>query len=339
MPLLSICIPHYNRIHTLRENLSMIFQATSDEFEVVVVDNCSPIDVHQELQDISDPRLRIITRDKPVSAGKNGVSSMAFARGKYSLLCLDKNYIIGHEIDGFIKQLKKYPELYGGYCKFYDTEKDALNSSKRNLKIYRNQAILKFCYRCSHPTGMFYLTKVIQKIYPMLRNREINNPFVCDILSAECAARGPMMLYDFPLWFAYKGLPEENAKSYTYSKINRNVYFLPQQRMKCFFEFCAHSKRLCVSDWVRNLVILHLYRATLVRVTLGYRDTITNKAVCSHYHAEFRKSVTNHELRQYIKQFNRLFLQSEIVRPKFNRYFLCGIANFMFICSKGKHLL
>ncbi len=336
---LSICIPHYNRIHTLRNNLSMIFQATSNEFEVVVVDNCSEIDIRQELQDIRDPRLRIVTRTEPVNAVKNLVNSIVFAKGKYSLLCIDKNYIVGNEIDHFIDFLKKYKDIFGGYCTFHRTEDEAVQCTKRKFKIYRKRALLNFGYRFHHPTGMFFLTKIIKDIYPTLRNREIKNPFACDILATECAAKGAMAIYDFPLWFAYRGLPEENAKSYTYSKINRNVYFLPQQRVKCFFEFCVHSQRLCVPDWVRNLVILRLYRAMLVQVTLGYRDTITNKAVCNHYHTEFRKSVTNHELWQYIKQFNRLFLQSEIVKPKFNRYFLCGIANFMFICSKGKHLL
>lgn len=339
MLLLSICIPYYNQIYTLRENLSMIFQSASDEFEVVVVDNCSTRDAREELAGIRDPRLRIIRRENAVSGPQNVSSCPLFANGKYSLLCLDKNYIRGEEIDRFIQTLKNHSDIYGGYCEFYLYEKDALQYSKRNFKIYRKWPLIKFCYRSGHPTGVFYLTRLIKKIYPTILDNERESAFNYDFLTAECAARGPMMVYDYPLWISYKGIEGEKHKSYSFSVRNKNLYILPEERMKCFFEFWTHLRRLPCSKIVRMAVLLRLYRAALLQVTIKYRSAITDVDISSHYHIAASKEVPNKELRHYWNQFNHRFLESDMISFKPSRYLLCVMANIIFILSKGKHLL
>lgn len=339
MLILSICIPYYNRIHALKENLAMIFQSSSNEFEVVVVDNSSPTDVRKELRDIRDSRLRIIRREEPVSPGENGVSSIIAAKGKYAFLCLDKNYIIGYEIDQFIDCLKKHPKLCGGYCRFRSTEEEAVQKSKRKFKIYGKRAPLKFCYGNHHPTGMFYRTEIIQHAYPGLLQREIENPYICDILAAECAVRGSMMEYDYPIWYSYKGLQEEQVKSYSYSFKAQNIWFTPENRIKSFKEFCSHLNRMPCSVWTKKEIILRLYLRTMKQITFEYREYITSEGICRHYYMECRKDVPKGELRGYVKQFNQEFLKSNIIASKLGRYLIYTAANFLFVLGKGKYLL
>lgn len=52
------------RYPVLRHTVECALQQDYPEFEVVVSDNCSPVSVHEALEGIDDPRLRICTNDE-----------------------------------------------------------------------------------------------------------------------------------------------------------------------------------------------------------------------------------------------------------------------------------
>lgn len=339
MLVLSICIPHYNQVESLKENLSMILQAKSNEFEVVVVDNGSAMDIHQELKDIQDPRVRIIQREEPVSGSRNTTECLLYAKGKYAFLCLDKNYVMGQNLDLFIDCLKKHPNLCGGYCRYRYREDDAVKDSKYRFKIYKKRAPLKFWYGPHHPTSLFYRTEIIKKAYPTMLDSEKEHPFSFDILAAECAVRGAMMDYDYPLWYSFKGIKGEEAKSYSYSPKQKNIWFTPENRIKSFNEYCNHLKRLPCSGWMKKAVILQLYVKTLKLATLDYKYFITDLKTCNHYRVQRREFVPKSELRGYVKKLNRSFLESDVIDSRLGRYIMYAAANLLFFRGKGRHLL
>lgn len=163
---LSICIPSYNRFHVLKRNiLSILTKTKSMDFEVVIIDNQSPKDVIQTL-DITDKRLRIIKRNVPVSGTENVNQCVLYARGKYALLCLDKDYIDGGYLDDFISCLKNHNDIKGGICPVFSKKNGHLLQKFTNRVIEKKTDLLiHFGYTKKHPSGNFYLTECVKRAY------------------------------------------------------------------------------------------------------------------------------------------------------------------------------
>lgn len=72
-PAVSIVIPTYNRAHCLPRSLESVLRQTFDDFEVIVVDDCSTDSTQDYLKTINDPRLRVLRHDqnKGGSAARN----------------------------------------------------------------------------------------------------------------------------------------------------------------------------------------------------------------------------------------------------------------------------
>lgn len=334
MIILSICIPFYNRYDTLAENLKLILMSKSKEFEVVIVDNCSVEDIEQHIM-ITDSRIRIVKRNKAVSGPKNLITCLKYAKGKYALLCLDKNYIWGENLEDFINCLKRHAEICGGICSFYNTLMHAKEKSKQKISPYKFYPMSKVAYLSRHPTGYFYLSSIVQSSSIYGSETFTENAFGVDCLLAECAAKGAMIKWNAPLVFGSCGLTGESIKSYTYSAKNQNLYFFPGNGIKQFFLYCRHLNSLEVSRYLYLKTLLHLYRLTLCHITIDYRDFITNPSACYHYHIEPRQ-VTRKQLISFVKRFNYLFLHSEIIKNKMLKYIVVVIVNIGFFSSKWK---
>ncbi|HUO20945.1 MAG TPA: glycosyltransferase family 2 protein [Caulobacteraceae bacterium] len=60
-PLVSVVIPHYNRVAVLGETLRTVLAQTYPHWEVVIVDDCSPQDPREALAEfLADPRIRLV---------------------------------------------------------------------------------------------------------------------------------------------------------------------------------------------------------------------------------------------------------------------------------------
>lgn len=332
---LSICIPSYNRFDSLRKNLDLILKSTSKDFEVVIVDNGSEKDIMQELKS-QDPRVRIIKRDKVVSGPRNINECITFAQGKYALLCIDKNYVLGKSLNKFISFLNENPDLAGGICSYYMTEKEAYQKSKCVAKKYKESPIAKFGYLSKHPTGNFYLTECVKNEWKSSLELEKENTFGYDLLLSACALYGSMVKYDFPLLFSEAGILEERKKSYTFSGKTQNLYFLPENVIQQFFLYCQHLKRHPCNGIVYVRLILHLYRLTLCHVSIDYRDFITNPNACTHYHIRPVESIKKADLLNYCRKLNISFWQSNAVESKLCKIFVIVITNIGFFIDKWK---
>lgn len=282
MLILSICIPSYNRFNVLENTLKSIFKSKSEEFEVVVVDNGSTEEITERIK-ISDPRLRIIKRNEPVTGIRNINECLKFARGKYAFLCLDKDRVIGENLSNFIKALKAYPNIFGGYCVY-----NKRNSSD-NIYICRNKILKNFGYLRKHPTGDFYRTECIIDMLNNMTEAELECTWGTDLLLAGCAAQGIMMKYDYPLVYDAEGTDGfiKNL-SYSYSEKLDNLYFSPKMIIGDFHIFLNHLKKLPVSTKIKQQMFFHLYRRTMSNITIDYRQEMANKNVCTHYHTVTR---------------------------------------------------
>lgn len=335
MLVLSICIPYYNRYESLRTNLRSILRAQSDEFEVLIIDNGSTEDIRKKLR-ICDPRIRIIRRDPVVSGPRNINESVTLGRGKYSLLCIDKNYILGEYLDSFCAFLKDNPQIYGGICSYYMTKEEALHKAAHKVKLYKNAPVIKFGYLSKHPTGNFYLTQCAKKAFDHFSEEEKENTFGYDLLLSECAFHGEMIKYDFPLMFSQQGLESERARSFSFSEEKGNLYFLPLNAIHQFNVYLNHLEKQKCMYITRLRVMMHLYRLTLCHVSIDYRDFIIDPGACAHYHVHCRTNVGKKELIANCCRLNRFFLKSNFMKHKVLRFAISFIVNLGFFIDKWR---
>lgn len=302
MLLLSICIPSYNRFGALQQNLKNILQSKSEQFEVVIVDNCSPEDIYKQL-DVLDPRIRIIRRRKTIYGPKNIGSCLKFARGKYALLCLDKDQVNEKYLDDFIEWLRRNPDICGGYGQI-----DVGIPLKKGIsRIWYHDALAEFGYLSKHPSGNFFRMDCISKYYQMPDNSIWGNSFFHDILLAECASQGAMLLYNNPLIVAEKRIKTVHFKSLSYSPQKRSFYLLPQQRGVQFEIYCKHIDSLQNSIEEKRKVLFRLYQRTIFWVTIDYRRCMSDSVICAHYHMK-QRNITFIEMVKYWSEFNYTFL-------------------------------
>ena len=90
VPKVSVCIPAYNAADYIGEAISSVLRQTFENFELIVLDDCSTDDTAAVIAKFSDPRLRFIQQDVNLGAKGNWNSALSEARGEYiKILCSD----------------------------------------------------------------------------------------------------------------------------------------------------------------------------------------------------------------------------------------------------------
>ena len=273
--LLSICIPSYNRFEKLNETISNILQAESDDFEVVIIDNCSPRDINEYIS-YEDKRLRIVKREKSVYGVKNVGDSVLFGKGKYSLLLLDKDNIVGSDLDDFIETLRNN-DVCGGYCE--------LNSNNNSIEIESDRTIEKFGFLSKHPSGDFYKMDILRGYIKEKDNELEKDPFPFDIYLAYCASKGKMMHYDKPVVCSALNDPnaEDSTGTLTFKKELGNIYYFPKNRNDQFAVYTKCLSEFDISKEIKLKVLFCVYKRTIKQVSIEYRMVMKNPVVCRHY--------------------------------------------------------
>ncbi len=83
MVAVSIIIPTYNRSNSIIDSVESVLRQTFDDFEVIVVDDCSSDNTVELLSKVADPRLRTIVHDRNKGAGAARNTGIRAATGKY----------------------------------------------------------------------------------------------------------------------------------------------------------------------------------------------------------------------------------------------------------------
>lgn len=89
-PSISVVIPVYNGMPYLSKCVDSVLSQLPDDGELVIRDNASTDGTSQWLQELSDPRIRILTAESTVPAAENWNLVLSEAKGKYvKLICAD----------------------------------------------------------------------------------------------------------------------------------------------------------------------------------------------------------------------------------------------------------
>lgn len=299
--LLSICIPSYNRFWSINRTLESIVKCKSDEFEVVILDNCSPMPIEESIS-VKDDRIHIFKRNAAVPGTNNIQDALLYGHGKYRMICLDKDMVLGEYLGDFLACLKAHPDLTGGFCK--------LNCKDLNMdnEYYSPKEMHEHVYRSSiaHPTGFFVRSDVISIEYERTKYDDrtspyFANPYLFVLLLARAYSSGMGLYYKKPLVNNESLQEAVNTKSFSYSKKNDSLYFFPDKRIKQMDINFMHLNTLTVSKDVYDKTVLAVCFRAINEATYVYRTLMNDGIICEHYCIE-KRYVNKSELEKYAQQ-------------------------------------
>lgn len=125
-PQVSIIIPTYNRSSFLRRAITSILNQTFDDFELIIVDDCSIDDTEQVVADMNDGRIRYMKLESNIGAAAARNIGIKSARGRYiSFLDSDDEYV-HNKLEIQVRELDKSSAdvgvIYCGYSIHYEPD-------------------------------------------------------------------------------------------------------------------------------------------------------------------------------------------------------------------------
>ncbi len=81
IPYFSVVVPAFNRAHTLARTLESVLDQSDQDFEIIVVDDCSDDDPKAVVDRIGDPRIRFARHAKRIGGGNARNTGIDMARG------------------------------------------------------------------------------------------------------------------------------------------------------------------------------------------------------------------------------------------------------------------
>ncbi|MBQ3835034.1 MAG: glycosyltransferase [Elusimicrobia bacterium] len=111
--LLSICIPTYNRVDTLKKTLPQILnfvEKSKYNINVVIGDNASNDGTENYIKSLNSKYIRYYKNNENISADDNFYKILKFSDGEYAFLLGDKHYILEENFNKILSVLeqKKY---------------------------------------------------------------------------------------------------------------------------------------------------------------------------------------------------------------------------------------
>lgn len=141
----SIVIPLYNKEPHIAETLESVFAQTYQQFEVVVVNDASTDRSREIVENFSDPRIRIIDRDKP-GAGGAAARNRGIKEAKYEHIAfLDADDVWKPEhLELMVALIKQFPDAgfyTGGWILDWDKIGQNKNVYSREYSPQKNHKI------------------------------------------------------------------------------------------------------------------------------------------------------------------------------------------------------
>ncbi len=112
-PTVSVIIPTYNRANLVSRAIKSVLNQTYQDFEIIVVDDCSEDNTEEIVKSFNDSRIRYIKhkKNKGGSAARN--TGIKRARGKYIAFLDDDDEWLPSKLEKQIMLFEKLSKHYG----------------------------------------------------------------------------------------------------------------------------------------------------------------------------------------------------------------------------------
>lgn len=110
-PLVSFCIPTYNRPEYLRRAIESCLAQTCQDFEIIITDNSTNDESAQIVAKINDPRIRYYSNNGNIGATPSHIRAVSMVRGKYVQFLMDDDLIKPKFLELMIDAFEKNPTV------------------------------------------------------------------------------------------------------------------------------------------------------------------------------------------------------------------------------------
>jgi glycosyltransferase involved in cell wall biosynthesis len=315
-PLISICIPTFNRSEKVYALVQKILAYKGTQIEVFVLDNCSTDDTAVLLSQINDKRFRFKVNEQNIGGPLNHLKIITLAKGKYAVFCLDKDGLKPEKIDDLIEHITAHEDVAYGYCNLY------IKSQAEDVVYEKGfHSVLNMAYLSQHPTGLFYKTdeysrlEVLKSIFAEKRKF----PFYPDVMNGEMAMHGRSLLINIPAFYTETKEECESTPSFTY--LANDAFFSPNKRIEEFDYYIEKAQKLGLGRGEQFNVIKTIYGRCLIASTIGFKKIMADKAICVHYGVNTR-SVGVFELIKSGLAFGMNFLRKKSELSFFKKLYI-----------------
>ena len=165
----SVIIPTYNRLELLKRAIDSVLNQTFQEFEIIVVDDCSSDDTWEWLKTQDNKKLSCY--QNKINSGESVSRNFGVSISKFDFVCFlddDDEWLDNHLLE-FNKILKLYPSInvaFSGYIKRYPNKEENANFS--NIDNNFNGILPNFFSNCYGdvimiPSGSVVLKEILKK--------------------------------------------------------------------------------------------------------------------------------------------------------------------------------
>ncbi|MBS7808573.1 glycosyltransferase family A protein [Variovorax sp. PCZ-1] len=279
-PLLSLCIPTFNRSASVNRLVRSILACDTSDIEIIVSNNASPDDTLDVLNELADARLKIYSSSENQGALFNMLRALSLGTGKYVIYCTDQDYFLANQLTEFLELLRHESQISCGFCLL---PVDADRPTRTVPAGY--DAMLAVAYRSRHPTGYFFRSEDLKAIgFPDKFSRfDEVELFPLEFVFAELALKGAALIYRKGLFQPEVSKSVTEHKSSTTDGKSKTAFFSPDSRLRMSIKFAKHLDRLTLSRFNAVRIESSVFLSGIWVSTVGYRSIMANEQLCAHY--------------------------------------------------------
>ena len=174
MPIVSVIVPNYNHAPYLRQRMESILGQSFQDFEVIVIDDCSSDKSHEVIESYrSHPKVSQIVYNKrnSGSAFQQWDKGIALARGEWLWIAESDDWAEPQFLETMMQAVNKSPTCGLAYCWSYRTDEQGNLlwevPDKKEVKCYRGEAFIR---------EKLVLSNVLVNVSACLFRRELFKP-------------------------------------------------------------------------------------------------------------------------------------------------------------------
>jgi hypothetical protein len=110
-PLVSVCIPTYNRAALLRQSIQSVLGQSLRDFELIISDNASTDETPEVVRTFADDRIRYLRHPVNIGASRNFNQGFEKARGPYVTVFHDDDLMLADNLRLKTAALEQHPRV------------------------------------------------------------------------------------------------------------------------------------------------------------------------------------------------------------------------------------
>src|SRR5215471_15701082 len=116
-PKVSFVIPCYNLAHFLADCVNSILSQTYGDFEILIMDDCSPDNTPEVAAEFEDPRVIYIRNEQNLGHLRNYNKGIELSRGKYVWLISADDYLRRpYILERYVQVMEEQPNVGYVFC-------------------------------------------------------------------------------------------------------------------------------------------------------------------------------------------------------------------------------